>query len=327
MHYLKLIRINNLVIITGTLLLMRYAVIHPVYEANGVKGAMSDVWFMVFLIHTLLIAAAGNIINDYFDTHIDEINKPQEVIVGKLVSRKLAMQLHQILTGVASVMGLAIAYNLKSVPLAFLLLFIPGLLWFYSSVYKRQFLIGNVIIAVLCALVPFTMVYIENGFLYMVEGEAVVKAAILRAAFGVTGIFVLFAFLTTLTREIIKDVIDEEGDRELECSTLPIVLGLKWTKAIIIFLVAITLVFIAAFYNTILARFNDSLSFYYLVFLVGVPLVMVMVLTLFAKNNFDFIRISSLVKYIMSFGTLFAFVLYLLIARNYDIPFFNLIIQ
>lgn len=327
MHYLKLIRVNNLAIIAGTLLLMRYAVIHPVYQANGVQGAMTDAWFLVFLIHTILIAAAGNIINDYFDTHIDEINKPQEVIVGKLVSRKLAMQLHQILTGVASLMGLAIAYKLKSVPLAFLLLFIPGLLWFYSSVYKRQFLIGNVIVAALCALVPFTMVYIENGFLYMVEGEAVVKAAILKAAFGVTGVFVLFAFLSTLIREIVKDVIDEEGDRELECATLPIVLGLKWTKVIIVFLAAVTIIFIALFYNAILARFNDSLSFYYLLFLVGVPLVMVIVLTIFAKSNFDFNRISSLLKYIMSFGTFFALVVYLLLARNYDIPFFNLIIK
>lgn len=327
MHYLKLIRINNLLIIACNLVLMRYAVIHPVYEANGAQGAMSDFWFLLFLIHTVLIAAAGNIINDYFDTHIDEVNKPQDVIVGKLVARKTAMLYHQVLTGIGSVIGLIIAYKLRSIPLAFLLLFIPGLLWFYSSVYKRQFLIGNVIIAVLCALVPFTMVYIENGFLYQAEGEAVVRASILKAAYAITGIFALFAFLTTLIREIVKDVIDEEGDRELECSTLPIVLGMFWTKVVIAMLSLVTVFFIAWFYKSILARFEDSLSFYYLLFLVVIPLFVVILLTFISKNNYDFERISSLLKYIMTAGTLFALVVYLLLARNYDIPFFNLMIQ
>lgn len=327
MHYLKLIRVNNLLIIAGTLVLMRYAVIHPVYEANGAQGAMSDAWFFLFLIHTLLIAAAGNIINDYFDTHIDEVNKPQEVIVGKIVPRKTAMMYHQVLTGIGAALGLILAYRLKSVSLAFLLLFIPGLLWFYSSVYKRQFLIGNVIIAFLCALVPLTLVFIENGFLYQAEGEAVVKASILKAAYAITGFFALFAFLTTLIREIVKDIIDEEGDRELECATLPIVLGLGWTKLIITTLTVLTILLIGWIYQSVLARFDDSLSFYFLLFLVVIPLVVVIILSLASKTNYDFERVSALLKYIMTAGTLFALVLYLLLARNFDIPFFNLIVQ
>ncbi len=327
MHYLKLIRVNNLLIIAGTLVLMRYAIIHPVYEANGTQGAMSNAWFLLFVVHTLLIAAAGNIINDYFDTHIDEINKPHEVIVGKRIPRKSAMLYHQVLTGIGAVLGLVIAYKLRSVSLAFLLLFIPGLLWFYSSVYKRQFLIGNLIIAVLCALVPLTLVFIENGFLFQAEGEAVVKASILKAAYGVTGFFALFAFLTTLIREIVKDILDEEGDRELECSTLPIVLGTGWTKLIVSLLTALTLFLIGWIYQSVLARFDDSLTFYFLLFLVAIPLGVVLVLTTLAKSNLDFERISSLLKYIMMAGTTFALVLYLLLARHYDIPFFNLIVQ
>ena len=327
MAILQLIRIKNLIIIALTLMLIRYAVIHPIYVADGTQSAMSEIWFWLFVLHTVMIAAAGNVINDYFDTHIDEINKPEKVIVGKTVTRKMAMMLHQGITAFATLIALANAYKAKSIPIAFLLLCIPGLLWFYSSVYKRQFLVGNLIIALLCALVPLTLALIENRLLYLREGDAVAQAAILKSAFVVSAIFAAFAFLTTLIREIIKDVEDEEGDRELECSTVPILLGITWTKVVVIALSAFTIATIAMVYYNHLAVYNDALSYYYLLFMVVIPLIMVIAFTLMAKQLSDYGRISALLKYIMTSGIFYAIVFYLLLARTFAIPFFGLMVQ
>ncbi len=327
MHYFQLIRVKNLAIIVLTLVLMRYAVIHPIYRVNGAQPIMSNFFFWLFVLHTVLIAAAGNIINDYFDTHIDEINKPEKVIVGKKVPRKTAMTLHQVLTGIGAVIALYLAYIVSSIPLAFLLLFIPGLLWFYSSVYKRQFLIGNVIIALLCALVPLTLVMIENRFMFLVDGERFLAAGISKAAWVIVAVFAGFAFMVTLIREIIKDVQDEEGDRELECNTLPIVWGRKWTKVVVSLLLVSTIVALAFVYQVMLSGYDDKLSFYYILLFLIIPLVVGIVFTVTAKEEVDYARISTLLKYIMTSGIVYGLVFYLLMARTYDIPFFGLMVQ
>src|SRR5690606_10752986 len=97
---------------------------------------------------SVLIAAAGYIINDYFDVNIDEVNKPGKIVVDKVIHRRCAIAWHMIL----SVAGIGL--TILALPLFqkwYLVLAniaVVILLWFYSTTYKKYLLVGNVIIAI-----------------------------------------------------------------------------------------------------------------------------------------------------------------------------------
>lgn len=77
--FLRLIRWQNLVIIAVTQVLYYYALIHPIHSNHqNVYDPFTGTYFILLIISSLMIAAAGNIINDYFDLNIDEVNKPQK---------------------------------------------------------------------------------------------------------------------------------------------------------------------------------------------------------------------------------------------------------
>ena len=107
-------------------------------------------WYLLLLIGfgTILIAAGGYVINDYFDIKIDRINRPEQLIITQYISKPAAMRLSISLSGVGAACGLASAWILHSGTIAILFIIIPGLLWFYSSSYKRLLIIGNIIIAI-----------------------------------------------------------------------------------------------------------------------------------------------------------------------------------
>lgn len=306
---------------------MRYAVIEPILVSNQIEFIMDEYLFWFFIFHAVGIAAAGNIINDYFDVMIDKINKPESVIIGNQISRKNAMLLHQFITGIALLPGLWIAFNSQSVTIAFIMIVIPGLLWFYSSVYKRQLLIGNIIIAFLTAMVPLLLILIVNRFLIQHYGSTVVELGVTKVLFIVIAIYAGFAFITNLMREIVKDIEDEEGDRELECNTLPIAIGIPFTKIIISTLASLTMVGVYYIYHSQLKQIESSLLFQYLLWLILVPLLIMIILVVLAKNKTDFHRISTLLKYIMASGIVFSLAYYLTLARELEIPFFGLIIK
>ena len=101
MNIFKLIRIQNLFIIAFTQYLMRYAVIFPMLESKGFESQFSDLNFFFLVLTTVLLAAAGYVINDYFDTRTDLVNRPKTVIVGKSIKRRTAMALHIFLNLIA----------------------------------------------------------------------------------------------------------------------------------------------------------------------------------------------------------------------------------
>ena len=88
LHFIKLIRYPNLLIIVLTQYLFRYAIMIPILNIENIKPAFSDVDFALLVFSTILIAAAGYIINDYFDMRTDRINKPHKMIIGKYFSRR-----------------------------------------------------------------------------------------------------------------------------------------------------------------------------------------------------------------------------------------------
>jgi len=323
--YLKLIRYQNLIFIAFAQFVMRQVVLVPILQTFGFDATMDTSMLFLLITATVLIAAGGYVINDYFDVKIDFINKPDKQIVGNKISRHKAMLLHQILTGLGVVCGLLLAFFARSFTLAFIFIVIPGLLWFYSASYKRQFLIGNLVIAFISAITILIVGITQLAFLQKEYGNLVFETPIPTHFYAWIGGFAIFSFLLTLIREIIKDVEDEKGDREMECRTLPIKWGVKKTKLFLYSLTGFTVVllFLANFY---FIHFNGTLTLRYIIFGIVLPFIALCFLIYKASAKSDFHQASNLSKVIMFIGVLYSFVFYYLQAKTFGISLFNIFV-
>ena len=323
--YLKLIRYKNLIFIAFAQFVMRQVVLVPILQTFGFDATMDTTMLFLLITATVLIAAGGYVINDYFDVKIDFINKPDKQIVGNEISRHKAMLLHQILTGSGVVCGLLLAFFARSFTLAFIFIVIPGLLWFYSASYKRQFLIGNLVIAFISAITILIVGIAQLAFLQKEYGSLVFETPIPTHFYAWIGGFALFSFLLTLIREIIKDVEDEKGDREMECRTLPIKWGIKKTKLFLYCLTALTviLLLLANFY---FIHFDGTLTLRYILFGIILPFIALCYLIYKAIVKTDFHQASNLSKVIMFIGVMYSFVFYYLQAKTFGISLFNIFV-
>lgn len=256
MNFIRLIRPINLLIIAFTMYSTR--VFLYVYEQFfktklfTKEGEEFDFFLLVF--STILIAAAGNIINDYFDVKADRINKPEKLIITKYINRKWAILSHWILNSIAFAIAIYLSSRNNTFWYVFIHLLSINSLWFYSMYFKRRPLIGNLIIACLTALVPVLCgvhFYIQSQFPSVETQE--IKAPISYWIYHLLShghyIFILafFAFTSNLSREIIKDIEDIEGDKVLKAKTLPILYGIPKSK-----LIAGVFLFLSPIFFTIL---------------------------------------------------------------------------
>ena len=265
---LKLTRFGNLVIIGFAQYFTAAFLID--------KRTIYDYRLLLLSISTILIAAAGYIINDYYDVKIDYINKPDRVVIGKSITRRFAILFHVVL----SFLGLAIGGYL-SLSITALNAVTIFLLWLYSNNLKRLPFIGNLVVGLLTA-----------ASVYSVE-------ILYRTGNPIVMIYSVFALFMTLIREIIKDIEDLKGDNTFGCQTLPIVLGIRRTKFVIYSLIAVFSVSVI-----ILDQVYEALPFrYYMIFLY-VPLLILFYLLIRADTKRDFLSLSTLCKVIMLLGIL-----------------------
>jgi 4-hydroxybenzoate polyprenyltransferase len=224
---------------------------------------------------TTIIAAAGYIINDYYDVKIDLINKPERVVVGRGVSRRHAILLHSGLSVIGILLGLILSWKIGAINF-----FSVFMLWLYSNFLKRQPFVGNFVVAFLTAgsiAIPW--------LLYPFAG----KTNIL--------IYTLFAFFTTLVREIIKDMEDLKGDNTFGCKTLPIVWGLRKTKNLIYLL---TITFVASVF--LIDTLVEPLPMLYFSAFLFAPVAWLIIRLVRADTKKDFYQLSQLCKLIMVLG-------------------------
>lgn len=310
--YLKLLRVGNLAFLAILLFVMEKWVALPLLQLAQFSEQMP--WWVLTLIilATVFVAAGGYVINDYFDVKIDRINRPDDLVVTRHISREGAMRLFQVLTLVGVLMALGVAWWARSWTLAMIFIVIPGLLWFYSASYKRQLLIGNIVVAFASALVPLLIAIINADYLAHLYGEALAYTPIVGQLYVWLGGFAIFAFLMTLVREMVKDIEDQEGDCEMECRTIPIVWGVKTTKIIVTILllaIAALIVYIA----WAVLPFPHSwqcFSTRYVVFGLLVPIACVITLLWASTNQVEIRRTQLVLKFMMFMGVMYSFVIY-----------------
>jgi 4-hydroxybenzoate polyprenyltransferase len=262
---------------------------------------LSSLHFFVLVIAAVLIAAAGNIINDYFDRRADKINKPKKVIIGKSVNRKVAILIHQSLNAIA--LGLVLWVSMKNSfsMLMLLPLLIALLLWSYSPLFKKKPLIGNLLVAFCTAAVPIFAVLTD---LYLLQhspiGKGLSQEFINQSIWPLILAIAAFAFVLTMIREAVKDVQDEPGDRSEHYQTLPIIWGLKRTKRYVMswMLVFLFMVFLLSMQYTVIASKLMILS------LLVLPMLLAIYFVIQAKSTTDFGKVSLLIKIVMLCGLL-----------------------
>ncbi len=305
--FLKLIRIQNLLIVAATQYLMRFAIISPILKVNNFSLQMSEFDFFVLVLSTVFLTAAGYVINDYFDTRTDSMNRPDEVVVGKSIERRTAMTLHVVLNILGIIGGFYVSYKIGLYQLGVIFIIVSGLLWYYSTSYKRQFLIGNLLVALLTALVPLMAILYEMPLLNKAYKEILIAnhANFNHIFFWVAG-FSFFAFITTLAREIIKDTEDFEGDNAYGRNTLPIILGIRWTKIIVISLLIITISALITVYFKYLESSVATLLYGLLTLII--PITIEIYLIIQADDKSDYRFASNLLKFIMLAGILYSIV-------------------
>jgi 4-hydroxybenzoate polyprenyltransferase len=294
---------------------MRWSIIKPILEINGFQLQFSELNFFFLVLATVVITAAGYVINDYFDTKTDMVNRPETVIIGKKLNRRWAIKLHILLNTLGIGLGTYISFYIGIPILALVFVFITGILWFYSTTYKRQFLIGNIIVAVLTALVPLMVILFEIPLLNKAYGPLLesLNADFFHIIMWVSA-FALFAFLLSMIREIIKDVEDFEGDSAYGRQTMPIVLGVVNTKIVIITFILTTLFSLLYIYFRFL---NDKYTLLYFIVLLIFPMLLLVYRVLSSNSKREYHKASSLSKLIMLAGILYSVVANYIIIQNF----------
>jgi len=307
---LRLVRWSNLLFLAVLIWAMNQWVAVPILERAAFGGQLP--WYTLLLIGcaTVLIAAGGYVVNDYFDVKIDRINRPDELIVTHTVSRETAMHLSIALSSAGVVCGMAAAWLLRSTTLGVVFVLVPGLLWFYSSSYKRLFMVGNLTIALLSALTPMTIAIANIAQLKLMPyAESILPYTTLEHdLYAWLGGFALFAFLLTWIREIIKDMQDQQGDRELECHSMPVVWSETWTKVFVTLLFILTLALIGYLWWAVLPFPHSwqTLSTRYIALGIVTPMLGAIGLLWSAKIPSDYKTCQQVIKLTMLLGMLYS---------------------
>jgi 4-hydroxybenzoate polyprenyltransferase len=314
--FLRLIRFQNLMIVALTMILMRYAIIRPLLNALQVEMiynpgvlvpmVLQTKWFdfIILVVSTVFITAAGYVINDYFDIRTDLINRGS-IIVGNTIPRRSAIMYHNLFNILGVAGGFYVSWRIGFLWMGVLFLLVSGLLYFYSVTYKRQFLIGNIVIALLTAMVPFLVVIFDAPSIYRYYSSTTISFPGVSLLFFWVGGFALFAFLTTLIREIVKDIEDYEGDSTYGRNTLPIVAGIMASKIVTDVLIAVT---IGALYLVWQRFIEDRLTLGYMTLFIALPLVYAGIMTVISKSREGLHRASTIIKLVMLAGLLYSVV-------------------
>jgi len=235
-----------------------------------------DMRLWLLMVSTTAIAAAGYIINDYYDIKIDLINKPERVVVGKSITRRYALFFHSVLNFFAIGVGGFLHWRVGVIHF-----FCAFLLWWYSNQLKRKPFVGNLSVALLTALTVELI------------------AIFYQASQPLITVYAAFAFFMTLVREIVKDMEDWRGDATFGCQTLPILWGLRKTRNLIYVLLALFFISVVSL-NLIYAALPTP----YFIFFISTPLVVLAYRLARADTVAQFRQLSLLCKIIMLLGIL-----------------------
>ena len=299
--FFKLIRWINLIIIALSMYFIRSFVILPGLRLN-INGGMNTFDFVLLVVATLSIAVGGYLINDLADKEIDDLNKPGINQVDVAFSTKTVTLFYWIFTLIGVVTGSWLSVNTGRSNYSFIFILTAGLLWFYAKRYKCQPITGNVVVAFLSAL--------SFGLVWLFEFTVVVKTMVHIPAFKdhflftnkIVLLYMGFAFLVSLVRELIKDIEDYRGDDRFGCRTFAVVYGTGASKKAALLVLFFGLIF-SGYAQFIFYQSGLNTLFYY--FFVLDILFFINIIRLYkAEDKSQYSMLSAHLKILMAAGIL-----------------------
>lgn len=305
MALFRLIRFPNLLIVALTQYLLYYRILIPVYNEWSIQAVLDSFHFSQFVFVTLILTAGGYIINDIIDLPIDRINKPNRYVIERKIALSTAYWLYYCIHLIGLMVAINLAFYVENPRLILIYPLAAAGLYFYSSNLKKQPLIGNFVVAAFCAGVAGIILFAERLSFAQLEFKAP------EAADRIWIIFLgysIFAFLSTMFREIVKDLEDVKGDAMDAGNTTPIAWGELTAKRIAIGFGVSLLLFILLLtyqYQDLFTSVN--------IILLGLIVVLPLIFALFrlwgAKSKIQYYWLSQLAKYIMLGGILLLFLI------------------
>ena len=296
-HWLQLIRPLNLILLAVTMYFVDIFILQPNFNTYGILFTLTEFQFFLLVFSTVLICAAGYIINDYYDVEIDSINKPDKQILGKFIPLQKAFAVYLILSFIGLAIGAYLSFIIGFWKLVTLFVIAIFLLYFYSATFKRTPLLGNLIVAFLAGLSVLLILFFEPSLYRLARpADYYIAGLVTRYIIGVS----IFAFTLTVVREAVKAMEDVEGDKKMQANTIAVKWGINASKLIA---VAFLLFTIAALLYILFNVLSDEyvIYFYYLNAL-NLFLLFIIVKVIISKTKTQFSTISTLIKIAMLIG-------------------------
>lgn len=287
--------------------LFRYAFL----KQQNIPLALSDLQYGLLVLSTVLLAAAGYVINNIYDVATDTINKPQDVVIGKGISETLGYNIYIAL----NITGVAIGFYLSNVILrpgfATIFILIASMLYFYSTTLRQIMILGNVVVALTLALSVIII-----GVFDIFPATNSENQAQMASLFSILIDYALFAFMINFIREIVKDIEDVNGDYNQGMNTLPIAIGISRAAKIALGFAIIPFILCLLYINTYFLQNNLIFATLYAFAFVLAPLLYFIVKIFSAKTPKDFHHLSTVLKLILFFGILSILIITLNIRYN-----------
>jgi 4-hydroxybenzoate polyprenyltransferase len=273
-----------------------FLLVQPIHNQMGLQNNLDLTGFALLVLSVLFIMAGGYVINDYFDDETDIENNRFNLI--SIIGRKKTLLIYSVLSFTGLVYGLWLAYRLDAMPLWSVHILAVLLLFLYSSKLKSMPMAGNLLVAILCGIIPLLPIIFENK---SIEHQ-------FHPAYFILNFLALLAFLSTLIRELIKDMEDIEGDEKTGVLTLPVVIGLAGSKSLVIIFFSMFILLLISVIWFMTA--GDLISQLYLSIGLLIPSLLLLIKLMRVDDSKGFHLISSGLKALMLIGLFYGVIYY-----------------
>lgn len=306
----KILRLPNLIIVAATQYIIYIHLITPIFEKNLLSGSFNNLDFLLFVLTTLCITAAGYTINDIYDVETDKINKLKKRIINIHLSITSGWNLYITLLILGALLSFFLAIQRDEILYWFIYPLSNLLLYAYSRWLKGVPIIGNIIVSFFCGAVP--------GIFFLSEASAIEKLnqsnfKLFKNLETILFSYVVFAFLTNFYREIVKDLQDEHGDKLSHINTTAVLWGKRNTKFIAIFIAVSTSFYINYIFSLPIFIIIPYLFVLQLI-LVQFPLLLSLFFLIKANDESEFRKVGLWIKLIMVNGLFL--ITYLIFQQN-----------
>lgn len=261
---------NILVIVIAQYLASVYIFAHD----KPVKSVLLDLNLLMLVLASSATIAGGYIINNFYDSEKDLINRPRKTMLDRLVSQNTKLSFYFVLNFLAVVFASYVSFR----AVIFFALYIFAI-WFYSHRLKKQPITGNFVSAIL-TVIPFFAI-----FIYYRNFELVIFA------------HAIFLFLLISMRELTKDLENLKGDLALNYRTIPVVYGEKLSKTMLTIMTILTIV--SAIALILFFKIGHMYYFFYL----SILLLLIFLLILWKSNTkTHYLLLHNILKFIIVAG-------------------------